>query len=80
MARSARYTVEETLGMVIDDGLGELDSGGEDEIEEDPEFPLPRDSDEESSSSSGTEDPRSSSSEEGIQVATKTKSKQYSNK
>ncbi len=32
--------VDETLGMLMGDGLAELDSGDESDIEEDPEFPL----------------------------------------
>ncbi len=65
MSRSALFTVDETLGMVLDGGLEVLDSGDEDEIQEDPEFPLPREAEEESNSSSESE---LSSSEEGIQA------------
>ncbi len=39
MSRSALFTVDETLGMVLDGGLEVLDSGDEDEIHEDPDFP-----------------------------------------
>ncbi len=57
MARSALYMLDETLGM-LDETLetvsdDELDSG-EDEIHEDPEFPLPHESDKESDSSTGS--------------------------
>ncbi len=48
----ARFTVDEALGMVLED---ELDSGDEDEIPEDPEFPLPHGSDESSTEESGSE-------------------------
>ena len=42
-------------------GLQEIDSGDESDIEEDPEFPFPHESDEESDNSSGC------SSSEGMQ-------------
>ena len=66
MARLARFTVDETLEMLLGEGLQEIDSGDESDIddesdiEDDPEFPFPHESDEESDNSSG------SSSSEGM--------------
>ncbi len=56
MAESTRYRLDEAVGMVLDGDTVELDSG-EEEIQEDAEFPLTL----EESSSSGSE---GSSSEE----------------
>ena len=61
MAGLARFTVDETLEMLLGEGLQEIDSGDESDIEEDPEFPFPHESDEESDNSSGC------SSSEGMQ-------------
>ena len=41
----SRLTADEALEMLFLDGYEDLDSGGELEIEEDPEFPLPHYSD-----------------------------------
>ena len=37
----SRLTSDQALEMVFLDGMEDLDSGGELEIEEDPDFPLP---------------------------------------
>ena len=60
MAGLARFTVDETLQMLLGEGLQDIDSGDESDIEEDPEFPFPHES-EESDNSSGC------SSSEGMQ-------------
>ncbi len=57
MAGSTRYTLDEAVGMVLDGDIDE--DSGEEEIQEDPEFPLTL----EESSSSGSEGP--SSEEDG---------------
>lgn len=54
MARLARFTVDETLEMLLGERLQEIDSGDEPDIEDEPEFPFPRESDEESDNSSGS--------------------------
>ena len=41
MAGLARFTVDETLEMLLGEWLQEIDSGDESDIEEDPEFPFP---------------------------------------
>ena len=41
----SRLTTNEALKMLFLDGFDELDSGGELDIEEDPDFPLPHYSD-----------------------------------
>ena len=53
MARS-RYTVDETLEMLVGEGLEDIGSGDESDIQEDPEFPLPHESDEGSDNSSSS--------------------------
>ena len=68
MARSSMYMVDETIGLVLEDRLNELDSGDEDDIQEDPEFPLPHASDEESDSTASG----SCSEEEGLYTWQKT--------
>ena len=56
MASSARYTVEQTLRLILGGGLDEFDSGDEEDILEDPEFPLPsEESDQDSTCSSSGE-------------------------
>lgn len=54
MARSAKFTVDEMLEMLLGEGLQEIDSGDESDIEEDPEFPLPHEPDEESDNGSSS--------------------------
>ena len=57
----ARFTVDVALGMVLEGGADEFDSGDE-EIAEDPEFPLPSVSEDEESDHSG----QGGSSDEGM--------------
>ena len=42
----ASYRAAEALELLLDSSFDELDSGGEEDIEEDPAFPLPTQSDE----------------------------------
>ena len=43
----SRLTTDQALEMMFMDGFDDLDSGGELDIEEDPDFPLPHYSDSE---------------------------------
>ena len=58
----ARFTVDVALGTVLECGADEFDSGGEEEIDEDPEFPLPSVSEDEESDHSS----QGGSSDEGM--------------
>ena len=80
MARSARYTVDETLGMLLGGGADEFASGDEDDIIEDPEFPLPTPGSDEDSQQGSSEDCEESSGEGmylNIQKNTHNKYKQH---
>ena len=48
-AKKSRLTAHQALEMMFQDGMEDLDSGGELDIEEDPNFPLPQDSDSDTS-------------------------------
>ena len=51
----AGYNAAEALDLLLDSSFEELDSGGEEEIEEDPAFPLPSQVSEESGESGGSD-------------------------
>ena len=55
--KMSMLTADEALDLFFMDGFGDLDSGGELDIEEDPEFPLPHHSD---SDNSDDDDPSAS--------------------
>jgi len=68
--KMSMLTADEALDLFFMDGFGDLDSGGELDIEVDPEFPLPHHSDSDNSddddpSASAAHHPSPSYSDEG---------------